>query len=583
MSEGLFNERYLIERVVLERDFVTRSVAIDRMLGREVLITHLAGQVGRRAAVQDRFRDAARQAVPLSHVNIVALYDIGSANGFPYAVQEHTHSELLTHIIAHEGPFHPDDVLVLVEQVAAALDYAALRDLHHLALSPAAITVDYVGEVLVSDFGIGRVLSDISPTDIAKLQYRSPEQMTGSTGDARSDVFSLGVIAYEMLTGRPPFDTESVDALRASVAEARPKPLTAFDPELSPTLSSIVLKALANDPDQRFQTAGHFADSLLDWDEPNVATAPFAEARRNPSIDLTTPMQIASDIKPEYGDFSAYSEEEHGQWPRGTAVAAWLTVAIALVALTWIGVRLLRDDNPSGNQAAQITPSAAVTQTVPPVPTAISLAGMTVDEARTSTNFQIRVVETETSETIPAGQIIRQSPNAGNPVRTGELIVVVSNGPAAQPIQLAEIQVEGTPFDQVAQQLVVQGLNVSETNEGSQTIPEGQVIRINEQTANPGDTVHVVVSKGDKVQIPTDLQSQPVDEVVTRLKDLGLNVGEPIAVSKVRIESFGVNLDQLQIVDGDVVGIQEEGAGFGAWVARGSTVTPVYYDASLQS
>ena len=155
--------------------------------------------------------------------------------------------------------------------------------------------------------------------------------------------------------------------------------------------------------------------------------------------------------------------------------------------------------------------------------------------------------------------------------------------PAAQPIQLAEIQVEGTPFDQVAQQLVVQGLNVSETNEGSQTIPEGQVIRINEQTANPGDTVHVVVSKGDKVQIPTDLQSQPVDEVVTRLKDLGLNVGEPIAVSKVRIESFGVNLDQLQIVDGDVVGIQEEGAGFGAWVARGSTVTPVYYDASLQS
>ena len=583
MSEGLFNERYLIERVVLERDFVTRSVAIDRMLGREVLITHLAGHVGRRAAVQERFRDAARKAVPLSHVNIVALYDIGSANGFPYAVQEHTHSEPLTHIIAHEGPFHPDDVLVLIEQVAAALDYAALRDLYHLALSPAAITVDYVGEVLVSDFGIGHVLSDISPTDIAKLQYRSPEQMTGSVGDARSDVFSLGAIAYEMLTGHPPFATESIDALRASIAEARPKPLTVLDPDLSPALSSIVLKALANDPDQRFQTAGHFADALFDWNEPANTAPPFAKAGQNQSLDPTTPMPIAPDIDPENDDLAIFSDEEHGQWPRGTAVAAWLTVAIALVALTWIGVRLLRDNNSSGNQAAQITPSAAVTETVPPVPTAISLVGMTVDEARASTNFQIRVVETESSETVPAGQIIRQSPNAGNPVRTGELIVVVSDGPAAQPIQLAAIQVEGTPFDQVAQQLIVQGLNVSETNEGSQSVPEGQVIRIDEQTANPGDTVHVVVSMGDKVQIPTDLQSQPVDEAVTRLKDLGLNVSEPIAVSKTRIESFGVNLDQLEIVDGDVVGIQEEGAGFGAWVPSGSTVTPVYYDASLES
>jgi len=88
---------------------------------------------------------------------------------------------------------------------------------------------------------------------------------------------------------------------------------------------------------------------------------------------------------------------------------------------------------------------------------------------------------------------------------------------------------------------------------------------------------------GDMVQIPADLQSEPLDEAVSQLKELGLNVGEPIAVSKNRIESFQVNLDELGIVDGDVVGIQEEGAGFGAWIPRGSTVTPVYYDASLKS
>jgi serine/threonine-protein kinase len=583
MSEDFFTDRYLIERVVLERDFVTRSVAVDRLLGREVLITHLTGQVGRRAAVQERFRDAARKAVRLSHVNIVALYDIGTANGFPYSVQEHTHSEVLTEIIAHEGPFHPDDVIVLVEQVAAALDYAALRDLYHLALSPAAITVDYGGQVLVSDFGIGRVLNDISPTDVAKLRYRAPEQMTGAEGDARSDVFSLGVIAYEMLTGRPPFDITSVEALRTSVAEAKPKPLSAIDPNLSASLSSIVIKSLADDPDHRFQSAGHFADALLDWSDPDRTTGPVYETSSIRSVDATLPIQIAPEPEPESADLAPFTEEEHGQWPRGTAVAAWLTVAIALVALTWIGMRLLRDDNSSGNQAAEITPTALSTSTVQAVPTAISLVGMTVDQASASTNFRIRVVGTETSDTVPAGQIIRQSPNAGNPVRTGELIVVISDGPTAQPIQLSDIQVQGTPFDQVAQQLTGQGLNVSQVQEGSQSVPEGQVIRIDEQSANPGDTVHVVVSMGDMVQIPADLQSKPLDEAVSQLKDLGLNVGEPIAVSKSRIESFQVNLDELGIVDGDVVGIQEEGAGFGAWVPRGSTVTPVYYDASLTS
>jgi beta-lactam-binding protein with PASTA domain len=208
---------------------------------------------------------------------------------------------------------------------------------------------------------------------------------------------------------------------------------------------------------------------------------------------------------------------------------------------------------------------------------------MSVDEARTQTALQIRVDKTEPSDTVPTGQIIEQSPSAGQPVQTGELIVVVSAGPNDQPIQLADMSVQGVTFDQVAGQLMNQGLNVSQMQEGSQTVAEGQVIRIDEKSAHPGDTVHVVVSMGDQVQIPPDLQSEPIDEAVQRLKEMGLDVGEPIAVSRSRIQSFGVDLSQFQIVDGDVVGIQEESAGFGAWVARGSTVTPVYYDASLTS
>jgi serine/threonine-protein kinase len=585
MSEDLFKERYLTERVIEDRDFVTRTVAVDRLLGREVLITHLAGRVGRRAAVQERFRLAAREAVSLSHANVIALYDIGSANGFPYSVQEHTHSETLRQIIDHEGPFHQDDVAVLVDQVAEALDYAHLRGVPHLALSPAVVTVDYDGEVLVSDFGIGRVLSEIAPTDLDTLRYRAPEQIAGAEGDGRSDVYALGVIAYEMLTGRRPFDDSSVENLRESILAGNPRSPASINPSIPPAISRIVLRAIDRDPDHRYETAGHFADAVSDRQSSYPPPMFFGDTSEFGFTDATAPMAIPSDA----GSLSSTPVESEGHtgWPRGTSFVAWSAVAAALIVLTWIGIRLLNDrgtpESANTNQAIALSPTAVPTNTAAPVPTAISLVGMSVEEARAQTALQIRVDKTEPSDTVPTGQIIEQSPSAGQPVQTGELIVVVSSGPNDQPIQLADMSVQGATFDEVAGQLMNQGLNVSQTQEGSQTVPEGQVIRIDEESAHPGDTVHVVVSMGDQVQIPADLQSEPVDEAVQRLRDMGLNVGEPIAVSESRIVSFGVDLGKFQIVDGDVVGIQEESAGFGAWVARGSTVTPVYYDASLAS
>ena len=591
MAEDHFKDRYLTERVLVERDFVTRSVAIDRILGREVVITHLNGRVGRRAAVQERFRAAARNVVRLSHSNVVALYDIGTANGFPYAVQEHTHSEPLSEIMEHEGPFHPDDVSILVEQVASALDYAALRNLPHLALSPDAITVDYDGRALVADFGIGQVLAELAPKDVSSLRYRSPEQLAGEPGDSRSDVFSLGVVAYEMLTGSAPFDLESVDSLRTSIASALPRSPSSVSPGVPDAVSSAVLRALNKNPAERYQTAGHFAE---DFFGPVERTAEYAVLPPDPvfgtagaqtgPVDVTTPLPV-TDADEQIED-RALTDDAGRFWTRGSAIAAWTGVVVALGVLAFIAVSLLDDrDNPdpADNLAGNPSPTATVAATAETVevPTAVSLIGMTLDQASSETDLTVRVVETEASDTVPAGQIIRQSPNPGRPVRTGELIVVVSSGSAPQPIQLSELSVDGVTFDDLAQQLISLGLNVSQLQEGSPTIPDGQVIRIDEQTAQPGDLVHVVISMGDRVQIPLDIHSQNVDEAADRLGDLGLSVNDPIGVSQERIESSGVILDDYQIVDGDVVGIQEETAGFGAWVEPGTELTLVYYDASL--
>jgi eukaryotic-like serine/threonine-protein kinase len=581
MSEDLFKDRYLTQRIVVERDYVTRAIAIDRILSREVMITQLNGRVGRRAAVQDRFRTAARDAVRLSHSNVIALYDIGSSNGFPYSVQEHTHSEPLSHIIDHEGPFHADDVAVLVEQVAAALDYAHVRNIPHLALSPEVITVDYDGQVLVSDFGIGRVLSQLAPTDVAKLRYQAPEQVGEEQGDSRSDIFALGVIAYEMLTGISPFDVTSTDTIRAALAECTPRRLFEVNPDVPQQVSDIVLNALSKNPAQRYRTAGHLGEALTAWrDQGQGRQYDFLDASTAP-FETTASMPLHS--HPVRAQDAATTGDESGPTRRATAIAAWLAIGVGLFALIWIAVTLIDDRGDSDPGVADASPALSITSTATAAsaPTAVSLVGMTLDGASEATDMEVRVAATETSDSVPAGQIIRQSPNPGSPVRSGELIVVLSAGPAAQPIQLSDVPIAGVPFDQLAQQLTALGLNVTQIQEGSETVAEGAVIRIDEQSAMPGETVHVMVSMGNKVQIPADLQSQPIDDAVDRLEEAGLTVGEPIGVSRDRIESFDVDLDEFQIVDGDLVGIQEDGAGFGLWVERGSLVTPVYYDAAL--
>jgi serine/threonine protein kinase len=585
MADDQFADRYLIREVILERDYVVRSIAIDRILGREVLITQLSGRVGRRSAVQERFRTAAREAVRLSHPNIVALYDIGLTGGMPYSVQEHAHSETLREIIASEGPFHPDDVAVLVEHVAAALDYAALRGSPHLGLSPEAITVDYDGLVLVSDFGIGQVLAEIGPVDVASLRYRAPEQVSGSSGDYRSDIYALGIIAYEMVTNASPFDTTSSESVRQSIASGRIDHPAKVNPEVPPAVSDIIFRALEPNPRDRFESAGHLAEALSNW----KSNLPVAGGRpRSSSILQPSERTEAMAVVPALIESDPAASDGTGQrGSRTTTFTAWLAIAVAVAALIWIGAALLdvrgSDDPPSNRGSEAGTPSsvAAATATSQAVPTAPSLIGQTVAEADAQTDLSVRVAATEPSESVPEGQIIRQIPNPGRPVRTGELAVIVSSGSGPQPIDLSGLNVVGSSSELVANQLIALGLNVIQLFEGSAEVAEGLVIRVEEESATPGSTVHIVVSMGDRVLITNDLQSMPLEDAVSYLEDSGLPVGEPIAVSTEQIESFGVDLDARDIIDGDVVGIQEETLGFGQWVDRGTTVTPVYYDSSL--
>jgi hypothetical protein len=303
---------------------------------------------------------------------------------------------------------------------------------------------------------------------------------------------------------------------------------------------------------------------------PGFAETP-AETRELPDVDL--PLDLGTD-EPSMAN------------GRLTALLAWVAVLVGIAAIAWIGYNIYDarqdDERPRITRVAgendQASPTPPASADSGPQPTAVSLIGQTVDGAHSLTDLSVRVVGTETSDAAPEGQIIRQSPNAGEPVRNNEIVVVVSGG--SGPIRLDAMEVNGRPLDAVAGDLTQLGLNVITVDEGSPTVAEGNVIRIEESTAAAGSDVHVVVSKGNRVQIPLNLQSMPVDQAVTTLENLGLHVNEPLPVDRTRIEA-SIDMAQYKIVDGDVVGIQESDAGFGSWVDAGASVTPVYYDAKL--
>jgi serine/threonine-protein kinase len=579
VSQPLIKDRYLVQRVLVNLDYVTRTVCVDTILGREVLLTQLQGRTGRQAAAQERFQTEARRAAPLTHAHVVALYDVDTWNGLPIAIQEFAPSETLRDVINHEGPFHPDDVGILVEHVAEALDFADQRGVHHLALRPEVIHIDYDGQALVSDFGIGHVLDELAAPTLAVVSYRAPEQLAGESGAGHlADVYALGAIAYEMLTGRLPFGPGTADQYAAHAMEGTPPPPSTVRPEVPPAVSAIVSRAIARHPVDRFPTAAAFADALVNWRDATPARRmqPAPVGHGEPGLEPTETLATLD-----------LDDDESGDKPpsRWTALLAWAAVAIGVLALAWAGYQLLGSSDPGGNDEPTAIAIVLPTATAEPdaeattQPTAVSLIGTTLDQAEALTDARIRASGSEPSDSVPEGQIIRQSPEPGQPLTSNEIVVVLSTGPT--PIDLVGLDLVGLAFDVAAQDLTSVGLNVLRVDEGSDSVPEGRVIRVDEASARPGDTIHLVVSMGNRVQIPQDLLSMPVDEAVEALQGLGLDVREPVAVSGERIESAGVDLTEFDIEDGDVVGIQEEDAGFGFWIPSGSAITLVYFDSLL--
>jgi len=236
----------------------------DLRMGRDVAVKVLRDDLARDPSAQSRFRREAQNAASLNHPSIVGVYDTGEEQGeagvVPYIVMEYVDGDTLSSVVAKEGALAPRRALAIAAEICAALDFSHRHGVVHRDITPANVMVNRDGAAKVMDFGIARAVKNGSApttatTIIGTAQYLSPEQARGETGDARSDIYSAGCVLYELLCGTPPFTGDSPIAVASQHVRMAARPPSEAAPGLSRDIDALVLKALAKNPQNRYQTA----------------------------------------------------------------------------------------------------------------------------------------------------------------------------------------------------------------------------------------------------------------------------------------------------------------------------------------
>src|SRR6204780_2310083 len=263
--ETIIDGRYPVLSRLGSRRRADVYLAEDQLLGRQLAVKVLHHHFAEDQEFVERFRREASSAAALSHPNIVAIFDRGEWNGTYYIAMEYVAGRSLKSIVRDEGPMDPATAIDIVVQILRGARFAHKRGVVHRDLKPHNVILDEEGRVKVTDFGIARAgASEITQTGsiMGTARYLSPEQAQGQPVSPRSDLYSIGVMLYELLTGTVPFEGDSVVAIALRHLSEPPRPPSSLVPTISPALDAIVLRALAKDPEQRFADADDFLAAL---------------------------------------------------------------------------------------------------------------------------------------------------------------------------------------------------------------------------------------------------------------------------------------------------------------------------------
>jgi serine/threonine-protein kinase len=313
----LLNNRYEVIGQIGKGGMAVVYRARDQMLERQVAVKVLREDYSRDPTFQERFRHEAKAAANLTHPNIVTVHDFGLDHDQLFIVMENVPGTDLKALLRKRGRFTPAEALPLIIQACAGIGYAHRAGLVHCDVKPQNMLVTPDMRLKVTDFGIARALSTIKPDEQSDIvwgspQYFSPEQATGAAPSPASDVYSLGIILYELLTGTLPFQASTATDLAHLHLEADPPLISEMLPEVPPALEQILLKVLAKEPAQRYRTADQLGRVLMN----------FGNTRSAPSLALTPEAAPILDM-------------DTAPMPKVSAPARidWLSVGLGLLAL----------------------------------------------------------------------------------------------------------------------------------------------------------------------------------------------------------------------------------------------------------
>lgn len=525
----MFDNRYEIIRRLGSGGMADVFLARDTHLGREVAIKTLYRRYANDDEFVARFRQEAQSAAGLNHPHIVSIYDRGEAEGTYYIAMEYLEGKSLKQVISENGVLAPALAIDISEQILQALQFAHQNNVIHRDIKPHNIVINGRNQLKVTDFGIARAGSAARMTEtgsiIGTAQYLSPEQAKGLAVEQGSDLYSLGIVLYEMLTGKVPFEGENPVAIALKHLSEAPVPPQTLNQEIPDNLNAVVMKALAKDPANRYQDAAEFMDDLErcrrelpvvaplpDDDTAMTAViAPAAAAGVGAAVGAGAAGAAASGtddaetmVRPGTG-----AREEKG---RRKIVYVWLMLAIIAFAALAAGAYYM----------------AFVNRGVP-VPDVVGLDQAQAESILKAEGFAVEVEAEEYSDTVAAGKVIKQKPGAGDKLkRDGTVRLVISRG--SNKVTVPDLLGQSVSYAESKLQEV--GLNPDRQPDAfSDSVPEGGIISQDPPPGTEvqkGSSVKYVVSKGGEppaqVTVP-DIRGETVDNAETLLAGAGLSLG----------------------------------------------------------
>jgi serine/threonine-protein kinase len=587
---------------------------IDHKLNRLVAVKVLKEEFRENDGFVKKFKEEARAAAGLAHPNIVNVYDVGDENGIYYIVMELVEGITLKNYIERKGRLTIKEATSIAIQVSAGLEAAHDNQIVHRDIKPQNIIISREGKVKVTDFGIAKATTSQTTTSSAmgSVHYASPEQARGGYVDHRSDIYSLGIVLYEMVTGRVPFDGETAVTVAVKHLQEEMVPPSTYCKELPHSLEQIIRKCTQKSPDRRYQNMedllADLKQSLMDPDGDFVKMVDLDSQARtvimtremNGKGKITHKVEPPEEVKKQEESEEEEDEEDDDEEELSPAVERIMTIAGVALAILIVIILLLLVSRMLGlgkgsssstkndtQQSEEVEDQETEDDTSSSVNTVVmpNLLGDTMTEAKVelqSLGLNITLKGSEVSKEYPAGQIIEQSVESGTRVEVGSNVDVVIAGAGSssssnenettnttQTETSTTTVSEDTKVPNVVNQteanaraaLEAANLKVGTVTEAnSDTVAEGNVISQSlsqNTTVAKNTTVNLVISSGPKTVKVTDVIGHEVTRATGELQSDGFNV----TVKEVYTDEMRAGL---------VVSTSPER---GSYVAPGTTVT----------